>query len=103
MLGRKRVIVYVDGFNLYYGVRSYGKAKWLDFSDLALPIEIVRTRFGRDVIVFNPHQGKGSKPSKKLRQVATQFRPPRKGPLCASQFPATLTDAQGTITEPKGW
>jgi NYN domain len=72
-------------------------------SDLALPIEIVRTRFQRDVIVFNPHQAKGSKPSKRLQQVATQFRPLRKGPVCASQFPATLTDARGTITKPKGW
>ncbi len=33
----KRAIVYIDGFNLYYGIRSLKKAhlKWLDVQTLA--------------------------------------------------------------------
>ncbi|WP_424946518.1 NYN domain-containing protein [Candidatus Spongiihabitans sp.] len=33
----KKVMVYIDGFNLYYGIRSIGKAslKWLDVEKLA--------------------------------------------------------------------
>lgn len=214
-MSQKRVILYIDGFNLYYGIRMYRGAKWLDFdalcnrilpiydvrkikyftaavsappndpqkpqrqqtfwralrtiphleiieghflsniievrpltplphgpatirimrteekgsdvnrathlivdavdnafdiaamisndSDLALPIEVVRRRFQHDVIVFNPHQARTSRPSKRLQQVATQFRPLRQGPVRASQFPLTLTDARGTITKPAGW
>jgi len=72
-------------------------------SDLAPPIEVTRVRFGRDVIVFNPHQGKPKRPSRRLQQVATQVRDLRRGPVCSSQFPDVMTDAQGTITKPVGW
>jgi len=214
-LGRKRVMVYVDGFNLYYGIRDYPHAKWLNLdalcrlllpnhhiqgikyftapisaprsdprkpqrqqtywralrtipqldiivglfisnpiqvrpivaipggpskitimkteekgsdvniathlmldafdsifeiaavisndSDLAFPISVVRTRFGRDVIVFNPHQRKPKRPSRMLQSAATQVRDLRKGPICASQFPATLSDPVGVFTKPLTW
>jgi len=214
-LSQKRVIVYVDGFNLYYGIRHYANAKWLNIdalcrrllpnhhivrikyftapvsatpndlqkpqrqqtywralktiprleiiqglfisnpvqmplvvpvpgcpttvtvmkteekgsdvniathlimdtfdqqfdiaivisndSDLALPIKIVRTRFQRDIVVYNPHQKKPKRPSRMLQQVATQVRDLRQGPVCASQFPATLTDTNGTIHKPQTW
>ncbi len=68
-------------------------------SDLATPIRLTRSRFGKTVIVLNPHP----KPSVTLQQVASQVRPIRAGVLRVSQLPPTLTDAQGTITKPVSW
>lgn len=72
-------------------------------SDLALPVRVVCTRFKRTVIVYNPQQKKPKRPSRMLQQAASQFRDLRRGPVCASQFPATLTDATGTFHKPQGW
>ena len=59
MLGRKRVIVYVDGFNLYYGVRYYGKAKWLDLDALCRLIlpnyDIRRIKYFTAQVSASPH------------------------------------------------
>lgn len=68
-------------------------------SDLLLPIQTVRRRFGLNIGVLNPQQ----KPSVVLQREADFFRPIRQGPLSGSQFPATLTDARGTFTKPTGW
>jgi hypothetical protein len=51
------------------------------------------------VIVYNP----GAKHSRELQRDATVMRQLRRGPMIGSQFPATLTDAQGTFTKPPGW
>ena len=68
-------------------------------SDLQLPISMTRTRLGRPVGVFDPSRRR----SFELHGVASWYRPLRRGPLGASQFPGTLSDAQGTIAKPAGW
>jgi NYN domain len=69
-------------------------------SDLLLPVEVVRNRLALTVGVLNPHP---KNPSVVLQRAAHFFRPIRQGPVSASRFPATLTDAQGTFTKPPGW
>ena len=69
-------------------------------SDLLLPIEVVRNRLALTIGVLNPHP---KNPSVALQREANFFRPIRQGPISGSQFPATLTDAQGTFTKPAGW
>jgi len=68
-------------------------------SDLAEPIRIVRQELGLDVIILNPQP----KPSAELNRLATFIRPIRKGPLQASQFPNTMSDANGVFSKPTGW
>lgn len=68
-------------------------------SDLVLPIKIVRTELKLPVGILNPHKTFAFE----LAKVATFKKPIRAGVLAASQFPASLTDAKGTITKPPGW
>ena len=68
-------------------------------SDLELPIRMVRSRLGQQVGVFDPSRRR----SFELHNAASWYRPLRRGPLGASLFPETLSDAQGTITKPPGW
>ena len=69
-----------------------------DDSDLAEPIRIVRQHFKKHVRVLSP-RGK----SRVLSQAATRFQQIAVANLQNAQFPATLTDAVGTITKPRGW
>lgn len=69
-----------------------------DDSDLAEPISIVRRRLNHHVTVLSP---RGQ--SRTLSRVATRFRKIDVAHLAASQFPQTLTDANGTITKPATW
>jgi len=69
-----------------------------DDSDLAEPISLVRRRLGHHVTVLSP---RGT--SRQLSRVATRFRKITVEALANSQFPLTLTDANGTITKPAGW
>ena len=68
-------------------------------SDLELPIRMARTRLGKQVGVFDPSRRR----SFELHAAASWYRPLRQGPLSASLFPDTLSDAQGPITKPVGW
>ena len=68
-------------------------------SDLATPMSIVRERFGITVGILNPHPNR----SRTLANVADFYRPIRRGPLGASQFPDRLNDANGAFTKPPGW
>ena len=68
-------------------------------SDLELPIRKARTRLGKRIGVFDPSR----KRSFELHSAASWYRPLRRGPLSASLFPSTLSDARGTITKPAGW
>ena len=68
-------------------------------SDLELPIRMARIRLGKQVGVFDP----SSRRSFELHSAASWYRPLRQGPLSASLFPYTLSDAQGTITKPAVW
>ncbi len=71
-------------------------------SDLCLPIEMVTTRFGKRVIIINPHPT--DKLSGRLNRVASScIRTINKTVLAACQFPYTLTDSHGTFTKPAVW
>jgi len=71
-------------------------------SDLAFPIEKVISQFGKVVGVINPHSRRGL--SGKLIGVASfHIRTINKKVLATCQFPATLTDSQGTFTKPATW
>jgi|SRR5579859_2619832 len=69
-----------------------------DDSDLAEPITVVRRRLHHHVTILSP-RGK----SRQLSLVATRFRQIDPVVLAASQFPAVLKDANGTIVKPAGW
>lgn len=68
-------------------------------SDLELPIRMTRNRLGKQVGVFDPSRRK----SFQLQSAASWYRPLREGPLSASQFPDTISDAQGTFRKPNSW
>lgn len=68
-------------------------------SDLKLPIEMTRTKLGKDIGVFDPSRRR----SFELYRAASWYRPLRRGPLSASLFPDTLSDAHGDFTKPAGW
>ena len=68
-------------------------------SDLVPPIQALKERFGTTIGVLNPH----SRPSRFLRNNVDFYRPIRRGPLSASQFPQQMQDASGTFYRPAGW
>ena len=68
-------------------------------SDLQLPIEMARSKLGKQVGVYDPSH----KRSFQLHGAASWYRLLRKGPLSASLFPDEFSDAQGTIRKPVGW
>jgi hypothetical protein len=69
-------------------------------SDLCTPIRMVRRDLNRPVGLLMPGF---VKPSITLTREATFTKPIREGALRASQFPESLTDANGTITKPIEW
>ncbi|MEZ4864595.1 MAG: NYN domain-containing protein [Caldilineaceae bacterium] len=85
----------VDGFRGRYQVAVVVS----NDSDLAEPIRMVRRELGLDVIILNPY----TKPSAELKRAATFVRPIRQGPLQASQFPHTMSDANGVFAKPATW
>ena len=68
-------------------------------SDLLPAIRFIKERFGLTVWILNPHQ----KRSWALADIADFYRPIRRGPLSASQFPDRMQDAAGAFTKPPGW
>ena len=85
----------MDGFESQYEVAVVIS----NDSDLQLPIELVRTRLGKQIGVYDPSR----KRSFQLCSAASWYRQLRKGPLSASLFPDELSDAKGTVKKPKGW
>ena len=77
-------------------------------SDLALPIQLVRTKFRRKVFILHPCTRPGRNPSIELRKASglRSGNPPlivQESLLATSQFPPTLTGATGVIHKPVGW
>lgn len=68
-------------------------------SDLAQPVRIVKDELGIKVGVVNPHPAKFR--SRSLE--CTFFKQLSASALPRAQFPATLTDAKGTIHKPSDW
>ena len=76
-------------------------------SDLAEPIYQAKKRLGIKVVVLHPLRltttGRAQRPNYKLVKSASKSVSIQEASLAASQFPAILTDANGTITKPIGW
>jgi uncharacterized LabA/DUF88 family protein len=68
-------------------------------SDLVEPMRIVRQELGLPVGLVNPQKH----PSFILKRHATFIKQIRQGILRLSQFPNTLTDANGTFHKPATW
>ena len=62
-------------------------------------MKIVSKDLNLPVGLLNPHKN----PSFELRKHATFIKQIRTGVLQASQFPATLTEANGTFHKPTSW
>jgi hypothetical protein len=88
-------LLLVDGFRERYEVAIVIS----NDSDLVLPIQVVRDELKLPVGVINPR----GRPSWELRNVSTFFKQIRPGLLEASQFPDTLSDANGKISKPEAW
>jgi hypothetical protein len=71
-------------------------------SDLALPIQLVRQKFGLPVIVLFPCGG-NRKPSYHLSQVAAASPTIATAHLARAQFPAAMADAVGPFHKPPTW
>jgi uncharacterized LabA/DUF88 family protein len=71
-------------------------------SDLFLPIERVRTQFGKRIGAINPH-AKWKMSGHLMKAASYHFRTINKSVLRKCQFPPTLSDADGTITKPASW
>jgi len=71
-------------------------------SDLAEPIRLVRQKFGKKALVMHPRSHWRAL-SVELRRVASKSLIVDASLLPTSQFPATLTDAHGTIHKPARW
>ncbi len=72
-------------------------------SDLAMPVEVVRSEIKKPVGIAYPCTRPKRVPSAKLRSVATFTRDIRVGALAKCQFPAIVKDAHGTLTKPGSW
>jgi hypothetical protein len=72
-------------------------------SDLALPVEVVRSEFHKPVGIAYPCTRPRRVPSAKLRSVATFTRDIRDAALAKCLFPAVLNDTHGRITKPASW
>jgi len=68
-------------------------------SDLATPVELVRSRFGKTVIAVHPRR----RPTKELAKVASFVMPLRRAAMEACQFPDEMADAAGTFHRPSVW
>ena len=72
-------------------------------SDLALPIELVKTRLGLPVGVANPDRRPEVNVPFQLRSAATFNFRIKNEMLGQCQFPTKLTDANGTFHKPPSW
>ena len=89
----------IDGFS-----NDYDEAVVIsNDSDLVLPIEMMRTKYGKRMGVINPHPR--WKQSGHLKRAADfHIRTINRTLLKRCQFPTSLLDAQGkTITKPVSW
>ena len=71
-------------------------------SDLTLPIETVGSKFGKPVMMVNPHP-QNSISQELVRVTSSQIRAINKKLLADSQFPTELIDVSGTFRRPSRW
>jgi uncharacterized LabA/DUF88 family protein len=68
-------------------------------SDLLSPIQFVKQELGKTIGILNPQKH----PSRSLITVADFIKNIRPKVIAKSQFPETLTDANGTFNRPANW
>ena len=94
---KKRSIIYVDGFNFYYGVIKGGPNKWLNlesFFNRLLP--------NNDIQIIRYFTALVNGPSQARQKVYLQALPLNL--LSSSRFPSQVPDGLGgVITKPAGW
>jgi uncharacterized LabA/DUF88 family protein len=69
-------------------------------SDLKEPISLVRSRFGKKIVLLGP---KATRISGALRPLADYIRQFGPSALANAQFPSVMTDSIGTFHKPPGW
>jgi uncharacterized LabA/DUF88 family protein len=69
-------------------------------SDLARPIEVAAEKLEHGVVVFNPHP---AATARRLKKVATEYRPISDRVLQATVFPDIVRDGRGEIHKPASW
>ena len=68
-------------------------------SDLAEPIRLVQSEFGVEVVIVNPRKFL----ARDLQGIATHYANIKFGMVQQSQFPQTMSDAEGTFSKPSYW
>lgn len=71
-------------------------------ADLVTPIKTVRDRFGKTIIVINPH-GRKRTSGHLITAASSHIRTINMTVVRASQFPDQLTDANGVFSKPLSW
>lgn len=84
-----------DGFHNHYDIAVIIS----NDSDLLEPIRMVKDELNKPIGLINPQKH----PSKRLLPHLTFIKQIRTGVLRISQFPQTLTDANGTFHKPSAW
>jgi hypothetical protein len=68
-------------------------------SDLAEPIRLVQTEFGRSVTIVHPSQF----PARKLRATGADIKPLWWSTILKSQFPEIVQAPSGRVSRPSSW
>jgi hypothetical protein len=89
----------IDGFRARYDLAVVIS----NDGDLKEPVEFVRQELNAPVGVLNPHTTRSWALSPRILPKGSFYKPIRAGALAASQFPTSLTDANGTFSKPPGW
>lgn len=71
-------------------------------SDLVTPIQTVRDRFGKTIVVINPHPRKGMS-GHLIKAASSHVRTINVSVVRASQFPDQLSDSKGIFSKPPSW
>lgn len=89
----------IDGFRARYDLAVVIS----NDGDLKEPVHFVRDDLEAPVGILNPHRNRSWALSPKPLPRGSFYKPIRPAALAASQFPATLSDRDGTFHKPSGW
>jgi hypothetical protein len=89
----------VDGFTKRYELAVVVS----NDGDLKDPVEYVRHELALPVGVLNPRKNRSYALSPPKLPKGSFYKPIRRGVLSSSQFPASITDGDGTFTKPAAW
>jgi hypothetical protein len=89
----------IDGFRARYDLAVVIS----NDGDLKEPVRFVREDLKAPVGVLNPHANRSWALSPRNLPAGSFYKPIRPAALAASQFPTTLTDANGSFSKPASW